>query len=161
MMLEMESTVFMVFALVLLRNLTPATSQDCSLPDDAAINTHLRSLLISLGGEGATLVTTLFDHHFTCLAVGGSRDMYRQASVVVRYAKNTATGQFTAQFPLRCTSGNWDRKGQLDQAPLANVFNIITRRDCFICTTDNSNPVFTINTAADCACKCIILHHRY
>ena len=153
----MESTVFMIFAMVSLRILPPATSQDCSLPNGGAIDTNLRSLLISHGGEGATLVTTLLDHHFTCLAVGSSRDQYREVSVAVRYTKDTASEQLTAQFPLRCTTGNWGGKGQLDQSPPANVFNI-TRRDCFICTTDNSNPQFTINTTADCACKCIILH---
>ena len=150
----MESTVFALFALVLLK---PATSQDCSLPDGGAINTNLRSLLISNAGEGGTLVTTLLDHHFTCLAVGSSRDQYRQVSVAVRYTKNTATGQFTAQFPLRCTSGNYDTVGELDQSPPANVFDINTRRDCFICTTVNSQPSFAINTTADCACKSIIL----
>ena len=154
----MESIVLIVFAVVLLRILPPAASQDCSLPDGGAVNTNLLSLLTSVGGEGGTgLSTTLLDHHFTCLAVGSSRDQYREVSVAVRYAKNTASGQFTAQFPLRCTSGNWGSKGQLNQSPPANVFNI-TRRDCFICTTDNSNPQFTIDTVADCACKYIILH---
>ena len=156
-MLVMESTVFALFALVLLRLSTPATLQDCSLPDGVAINTNLRSLLISVGGAGPSLVTTLLDHHFTCLAVGSSRDQYRQVSVAVRYTKNTASGQFTTQFPLRCTSGNFGTVGELDQSPPANVFDINTRRDCFICTTVSSQPGFTIDTAADCACKAIIL----
>ena len=156
--MESCSTVFALFALVLLLILTPSTSQDCSLPDSNVINTNLRSLLISHGGEGSTLVTTLLDHHFTCLAVGSSRDQYRQVSVAVRYTKNTASGQFTAQFPLKCTSGNLASKGELNQSPPANVFNISTRRDCFICTTVNIQPGFTIDTVADCACKCIILH---
>ena len=154
----MEPTVFALLALVLLRILTPSTSQDCSLPDSIVINTNLRSLLISNAGEGGTLVTTLLDHHFTCLAVGSSRDQYRQVSVAVRYTKNTASEQFTAQFPLRCTSGIMNTVGELDQSPPANVFNISSRRDCFVCTTLNSHPDFTINTVADCACKCIILH---
>ena len=153
----MDSTVFMFFALMMLRILPPATSQDCSLPDSNTINTYLRSLLISVGGEGGTLVTTLLDHHFTCLAVGSSRDQYRQASVAVRYTKSTAIGQFTAQFPLRCTSGNFGTVGELDQSPPANVFNISTRRDCFICTTVNSQPGFTIDAVADCACKCHVV----
>ena len=132
----------------------PATSQDCSVPDGGAINTRLRSLLISIGGEGAALVTTLLDYHFTCLAVGSSLDLYRQVSVAVRYTKNTASGQFTAQFTLRCTSGNFGTVGELDQSPPANVFNISTRRDCFTCTTVGSHPSFTIDVVADCACKC-------
>ena len=136
----------------------PATSQDCSPPDGGAINDILRSLLISIEGEGSNLSTTLLDHHFTCLAVGSSRDQYRQVSVAVRYTKNTASGQFNAQFPLRCTAGNFDTVGELDQSldqsPQANVFNISTRRDCFICTTVGSHPSFTIDVAADCACKC-------
>ena len=135
----------------------PATSQDCSLPDGGAINTRLRSLLLSIGGEGSTLSTTILDYHFTCLAVGSSRDQYRQVSVAVRYTKSTESGNFTAQFTLRCTSGNFDTVGELNQSPPANVFNISTRRDCFICTTDNSEPGFTIDTAADCACKLVIL----
>ena len=151
----MESTVTALFALVLMRLSTPATSQDCSLPDSNVINTNLRSLLISNAGEGGTLVTTLLDHHFTCLAVGSSRDQYRQVSVAVRYTKNTASGQFTAQFPLRCTSGSWEPGGELNQYPPANVSNINTRRDCFICTTVNNQPGFTIDITADCACKCI------
>ena len=151
----MESTVLALFALVLLK---PATSQDCSLPDSDAINTRLRSLLISVGGEGPALVTTSLDHHFTCLAVGSSRDQYRQVSVAVRYTNSTEIGQFTAQFPLRCTSGNFGTVGELDQSPPANVFNISTRRDCFICTTVGTHAVFTIDTDADCACKCIVLH---
>ena len=134
-----------------------ATSQDCSLPDGDAINTRLRSLLLSIGGEGSTLSTTLLDHHFTCLAVGSSRDQYREVSVAVRYTKNTESGQFTAQFPLRCTSGNLAPVGELDQSPPANVFNISTRRDCFVCTTVPSQSGFTIDTAADCACKLVIL----
>ena len=154
----MESTVFALFALVSLRILTLASSQDCSLPDGGAINTRLRSLLISIGGEGATLSTTLLDHHFTCLAVGSSRDQYRQVSVAVRYTKSTASGQFTAQFPLRCTSGNFDTVGELDQSPPTNVLDISTRRDCFTCTTVGSHPSFTVDVTADCACKCIILH---
>ena len=152
----MESTVFALFALVLLRILTPAASQECSLPDGDAINTRLRSLLTGIGGEGSALATTLLDHHFTCLAVGSSRDQYREVSVAVRYTKSTASGQFTAQFPLRCTSGNFGTVGELDQSPPANVFDISTRRDCFICTTVSSHPSFTIDSAADCARKCII-----
>ena len=157
----MESTVFALFALVLLRILTPAISQDCSLPDSSVINTNLQSLLIAVGGEGFTTVTTLLEHHFTCLAVGSTRDQYRQVSVAVRYTKNTGNGQFTAQFPLRCTSGNFGTVGELDQSPPANVFDISTRRDCFICTTVISQPGFTIDSAADCARKCIILHTLY
>ena len=153
----MVSTVYALLALVLLRILTPAASQDCSLPDGDAINIRLRSLLTSIGGEGATLATTLLDHHFTCLAVGSSRDQYRQVSVAVRYTKNTASGQFTAQFTLRCTSGNFGTVGELDQSPSANVFNISTRRDCFICTTQNTHSMFAIDAVADCACKAIIL----
>ena len=132
----------------------PATSQDCSLPDGGAINTRLRSLLLSIGGEGSTLSTTILDYHFTCLAVGSSRDQYRQVSVAVRYTKNTGSGQFTAQFPLECTAGNWFGKGELDQSPSANVFNISTRRDCFTCTTVDVHAVLTIDAIADCACKC-------
>ena len=150
----MELTVFVLFALVLLRILPPVTSQDCSLPDGDAINTNLRSLLISNAGEGGSLVTTLLDHHFTCLAVGSSRDQYREVSVAVRYTKNTGSGNFTAQFPLRCTSGNYGTTGQLDQTPPANVFNISTRRDCFVCTTVTTHAVFTIDAVADCACEC-------
>ena len=153
---DMESTVFALFALVLLK---PATSQDCSLPNGGAIDTNLRSLLISIGGEGSTLVTKLLDHHFTCLAVGSSRDQYRQVSVAVRYTKSTASGNFTAQFTLRCTSGNVATVGELDQSPPANVFNISTRRDCSICTTVvSSNPSVTIDNEADCACKATILY---
>ena len=154
----MESTVFALFGLVLLRLSIQATSQDCSLPDGDAINNDLRSLLISIGGAGTTLSTTLLDHHFTCLAVGSSRDQYRQVSVAVRYTKSTASGQFTAQFTLRCASGNFDTVGELDQSPPANVFDISTRRDCFICTTISIHPAFTIDAVADCVCKCIILH---
>ena len=132
----------------------PATSQDCSPPDGGAINDILRSLLISIEGEGSNLSTTLLDHHFTCLAVGSSRDQYREVSVAVRYTKNTASGQFTAQFPLRCTTGNFDTVGELDQSPPANVFNISTRRDCFTCTTVGTHDVFIIDAIADCACEC-------
>ena len=54
-----------VLALLFLRFSVPAAiSQDCSLPDEAAINTNLRSLLTSVGGEGSATVTTLLDHHF-------------------------------------------------------------------------------------------------
>ena len=123
------------------------------------INTNLPSLLIYIvGGEGSTTVTTLLNHHFTCLAVGSSRDQYRQVSVAVRYTKNTESGQFTAQFPLRCTSGNLAPVGELDQSPPANVFNISTRRDCFICTTVNSQPGFTIDTTAEFACELVMKH---
>ena len=149
----MESRVFVLFALVSLRILPPATSQDCFLPDGDAINTILRSLLISHGGEGNTLVTTLLNHHFTCLAVGSSRDQYRQVSVAVRYTNSSAGEQFTAQFPLRCTTGNLASVGELDKSPPVNAFNISTRRDCFICTTVNSQPGFTIDTTSDCACE--------
>ena len=82
----------------------PVTSQDCSLPDNSTINTNLQSLLTSVGGEGPATTTTLLDHHFTCLALASSRDQYRQVSVAVRYTKNTASEQFTAQFTLGCTS---------------------------------------------------------
>ena len=144
-------------ALLFLRfSVTAAISQDCSLPDEATINTNLRSLLTSVGGEGSATVTTLLDHHFTCLAVGSSRDQYREVTVAVKYTKNTASGHFIAQFPLRCTStsaGNFGTIGELDQSPPANVFNISTRRDCFICTTFSSHPFFTIDTTADCVCK--------
>ena len=152
----MESTVFALFALFLLK---PATSQDCSLPNGGAIDTNLLSLLTSVGGEGGTgLSTTLLEHYFTCLAVGGSRDRYRQVSVAVRYTKSTASGNFTAQFTLRCTSGNFATVGELDQSPPANVFNISTRRDCFTCTIVSSNPSVTIDNEADCACKATILY---
>ena len=144
-----------------LRLSVPATSQDCSLPDRSAINTNLRSLLISVGGEGVTLVTTVHDHHFTCLAVGSSRDQYRQVSVAVRYTNNSASEQFTAQFTLRCTSGNFGTVGELDQSPPANVFNINTRRDCFICTTVGTHAVFTIDAVADCACECYNSVHNW
>ena len=160
--LVMESSIFtLFFVLVLLQLSTLTASQDCSLPDDAMINTRLRSLVISINGEGATLSTTLLDHHFTCLAVGSSRDQYRQVSVAVRYTKNTASGQFTAQFPLRCTSGNFGTVGELNQSPPANVFDINTRRDCFICTTVGSHPSFTIDTAADCAREWHTACHHY
>ena len=150
---KMALTANYVLFLSLLSSLsTPATSQDCSLPDDAMINTNLRSLIISHGGEGGTLVTTLLDHHFTCLAVGSSRDQYRQVSVAVRYTKSTESGNFTAQFPLRCTtSGNFVTVGDLNQSPPANVFDISTRRDCFMCTVIAMQPGFTIDTTADCA----------
>ena len=137
---------------------TPATSQDCSLSNGGAINTNLRSLLLSVGGEGTATTTTLLDHHFTCLAVGNSRDQYRQVSVAVRYTKNTASGQFTAQFTLRCASGTLASVGELDQSPPANVFNISTRRDCFVCTTVNIQTGFTIDTTSDCACELVIKH---
>ena len=137
---------------------SPAASQECSLPDGGVINTNLLSLLIAVGGEGTATTTTLLDHHFTCLAVGSSRDQYRQVSVAVRYTKSTASGQFTAQFTLRCTSGSLVTVGELDQSPPANVFNISTRRDCFICTTVNSQPGFTIDTTADCACELVMKH---
>ena len=139
-----------IFAFVLLRC---ATSQDCALPDTTTIDNGLLSLLVSVGGEGSSLSTTLLDHRFTCLAVGSSRDQYRQVSVAVRYTKSTESGVFTAQFPLRCESGNFDTTGELDQSPPANVFNISTRRDCFVCTTVAMQPGFTIDTTADCACK--------
>ena len=155
----MESSVFALFALVLLRLSTPAILQDCSLPDGNAINSNLGSLLISVSAEGSVLVTTLLDHHFTCLAVGSSRDQYRQVSVAVRYTKSTASGQFTAQFPLSCISGNLVSVGILDQSPPANVFDISTRRDCFICTTISSHPGFTIDATADCARKAINFVH--
>ena len=140
---------------LVLRLSVPTTSQDCSLPDGGVVNTHLFSLLISVGGEGAsTKNTTLLAHHFTCLAVGSSRDQYREVSVAVKYIKNNEiSGLFSAQFTLRCTSGSMNTIGELDQSPPANVFNISTRRDCFICTTIDSQPGFTIDTAADCACK--------
>ena len=154
-MLVMESTDFALFALVLLRLSTRATSQDCSLPDGGVINNNLLSLLISVGGAGSTLSTTLLDHHFACLAVGSSRDRYTQVSVVVKYTENSTSGQFTAQFPLRCISGNLASVGELDQSPPANVFNISTRRDCFVCSTISSHPSFTIDAVADCVCKCI------
>ena len=155
----MESSIFtLFFVLVLLHLSTLTASQDCFLPDGGAINTRLRSLLISINGEGATLSTTLLDHHFTCLAVGSSRDQYRQVSVAVRYTKNTGSGQFTAQFTLRCTSGNLASVGELDQSPPANVFDISTRRDCFTCTTVSSHSSFTIDTAADCACKWLVIN---
>ena len=151
-MLVMESTAFALFAVVLLRLSTPATSQDCSLIDGNAINTHLRSLFIHVGGEGATFSTTLLDHHFTCLAVGSSRDQYREVSVAVKYTKSTTSGLFTAQFPLRCTSGNLASVDELDQSPPSNVFDVKTRRDCFICTVNSSQAGFTIDATADCAC---------
>ena len=155
---KMASAANYVLFLSLLFGLSiPATSQDCSLPDNSMINTNLQSLLIAVGGEGGMTTTALLDHHFTCLAVGSSRDQYRQVSVAVRYTKNTASEQFTAQFPLRCTSGIMNTVGELDQSPPANVFNISSRRDCFVCTTVNSQPGFTIDTAADCACKLVIL----
>ena len=148
---------YVLFLSLLFSLSIPATSQDCFLPENSMINTNLQSLLTSVGGEGSATTTTLLDHHFTCLAVASSRDQYRQVSVAVRYTKNTASGQFTAQFTLRCTSGNFGTVGELDQTPPANVFNISTRRDCFICTTVNSEPGFTIDTAADCACELVIL----
>ena len=155
----MKSSIFTLFFVRVLLQLSALTaSQDCSLPDSGAINTRLRSLLLSIGGEGSTLSTTLLDHHFTCLAVGSIRDQYREVSLAVRYTKNTGSGQFTAQFTLRCTSGNLASVGELDQSPPANVFDISTRRDCFICTTVGSHPSFTIDTAADCACKWLVIN---
>ena len=145
----MTKKVCFLVAFVLLRC---ATSQACALPDATAINNGLMSLLVSVGVKGGTLSTTILDHHFTCLAVSSSRDQYRQVSVAVRYTKSTESGQFTTQFPLSCTSGTtMETIGMLDQSPPANVFNISTRKDCFICTQITMQPGFTIDTTADCA----------
>ena len=52
-----ETLLSRVLALLLLRfSVSAAISQDCSLPDVAAINTNLRSLLTSVGGEGLLLL---------------------------------------------------------------------------------------------------------
>ena len=157
-MAQCITPVVTTFAFLLFNVCSPAASQECSLPDGGVINTNLLSLLIAVGGEGTATTTTLLDHHFTCLAVGSSRDQYREVSVAVRYTKSTTSGQFNAQFTLRCTSGSLATIGELDQSPPANVFNISTRRDCFICTTVNSQPGFTIDTTADCACELVMKH---
>ena len=157
-MAQCIATVITTCTFLLFSICSPAASQECSLPDGGVINTNLLSLLIAVGGEGTATTTTLLDHHFTCLAVGSSRDQYRQVSVAVRYTKSTASEQFTAQFTLRCTSGSLATIGELDQSPPANVFNISTRRDCFVCTTVNIQTGFTIDTTSDCACELVIKH---
>ena len=144
------SSSFSLILVVLFVHSLPALSQECSLPDASTIRTHLRDLLISDGGEGNSVIITLLEHHFTCLAVA-SRDRYRALSVIVRYTKSSGSGELVAQYIMVCGSGNVYSSRELDQFPPTNAFSIETRRDCRECTTLTIAP--NTDTTADCLCK--------
>ena len=153
----MESTVFALFALVLLRILTPAASQDCSVMrycPFAVILVHLTatdtwSRLLPTGRQVKWWSSSVVERADPSppIAVIAAKVIWcyslRSLRWDVRLEISTQSEYWTNPHQLTC----------LTSAPEETA-------SC-VYTTVSSHPSFTIDSATDCARKCIILHTLY
>ena len=125
-------------------------SQRCPLPERNTVESLLRSVLLSEGGESRELTISLIDFHFTCLAVV-ARDVYRSFSVAVSYNRSDSSTVNFAQLQLTCLSPtNIQPSASIPFERNVNpsIFNITTRRDCRFCTA--TTGIEGIDTNANC-----------
>ena len=139
-----------------------ARQSECSpLPDADFIENRLEFTVRSEGGEGTNPNVTLLQHHFSCIAVGSTEGTARSVSIAVRY-KVTSTDhpearQRISQLLFECSGSNYILSQSDPFEPNQNetLFNLATRRDCFLCAISSSS---TIDTDTNCAGKSNILH---
>ena len=140
-------------------------AQCSTLPDADLIEDSI--LFFSSGGgvEGANPNFTLLQHHFTCIAVGSTEGTARSLSIAVRY-NETSTDQpevqRIVQLTFECSGSNFVSQGivTISDANISeSLFNLATRRDCFLCTVILSDPPPAIDydTLTNCAGKSNIL----
>ena len=132
-------------------------AQCAKLPDADLIENRLQSIVSSEGGEGTNPNATLLQHHFTCIGVGSTEGTARSLSIAVRY-NVTSTDQPEVQrivdLIFDCSGSNFVYGGLgtfSDISVSESLFNLTTRRDCYLCTTDSP-------TIGNCAGKSDILH---
>ena len=79
---------------------------------------------------------------------------YRFLSVVTNFTRNDMT-MGISQFQMQCTSGNFitdTQLGVINLSPDSSVFNILTREDCWACSSPS--PFFMNDPIANCFCEC-------
>ena len=136
---------------------TVFAQSECSpLPDADFIENRLEFTVRSEGGEGTNPNVTLLQHHFSCIAVGSTEGTTRSVSIAVRY-KVTSTDhpearQRIAQLLFECSGSNYILFQSDPFEPNQNetLFNLATRRDCFLCAISGSS---TIVPDTNCAGK--------
>ena len=157
----MEGQTWLLLALSC-ASLFGAVFPQCSpLPAADFIENRLESTVRSEGGEGTNPNVTLLQHHFTCIAVGSTEGTARSLSIAVRYnVKSTDQPevQCIAQLLFECSGSNYilSQSDPFEPNQTESLFNLATRRDCFLCATSGSS---TIDPDTNCAGKSNILHH--
>lgn len=109
---------------------------ECQLPSVALINSFINDSFLG------QIEVMIFNHTFACLAVGQIHQLYRSASVVVKYMVSNTT--FTSQFETACnvdpvengTTVWMYNKTSFRNVP-ASAINLSTKEDCNSCININ------------------------
>ena len=128
----------------------------CLFPSESDIETFVDSLVQSDGGEGANPIVNLIQYHPTCMAVANEQNFFYYLSIAVRYnVTTTGTVQCISQMQLMCSGMDWNPQSPLEKNRPETVFNLTTKRDCYICSI--TAPV-SIDMDTNCVCECICVH---
>ena len=156
----MEGKTWLLLALSC-ASLFGAVFAQCSpLPAADFIENRLESTVRSEGGEGTNPNVTLLQHHFTCIAVGSTEGTVRSLSIAVRYnvtSTDQPEVQRIAQLLFECSGSNYilSQSDPFEENQPESLFNLATRRDCFLCAIMGSP---TIDPDTNCAGKTNIPH---
>ena len=127
----------------------------CLFPSESDIETFVDSLVQSDGGEGANPIVNLIQYHPTCMAVANEQNFFHYLTIAVRYSvTTTGTVQRISQMQLMCSGMNWVRQPPLEKNRPEIVFNLTTRRDCYICSITAPVSV-SIDMDTNCVCECM------
>ena len=152
----MEGQTWLLLALSC-ASLFGAVFPQCStLPAADFIQNRLESTVRSEGGEATNPNTTLLQHHFTCIGVGSTEGTTRSLSIAVRYNVTSTdqpeARQRIAQLLFECSGSNYilSQSDPFEPNQPESLFNLATRRDCFLCAIMGSP---TIDPNTNCAGK--------
>ena len=148
-----------VFAALQLSNGVLSQVTQCVFPTSSIIGTPLLSAIRSSGGEGGSVqVVTILDMQVTCLAVN-EKDVYRQASVVVRYDTDLSSmTNVTGHLTIECGSDDlYIPNGDIEPNVPESLFNTPTRYDCAACLTSAAPGAGTYDPDTNCIGKPSIL----
>lgn len=151
-----------VFTVLQLFNGVLSQVSQCVFPSSSIIHAPLVQSIASSGGEGAEIENvTILDLHVTCLAVR-ELDMYREASVVVRYNSAMSTNVID-HFTVSCFNNNnnlFYNPKEREPNVAASLFNVQTRYDCAACSNSGGGSL-TIDMEANCIGKSAEIFHLF
>ena len=135
-------------------------AQECSLPDDAFIRTLVKQVVLSVEESDAVVIP--IQYHFTCIGVSSTQGKARSLSIAARYNVTvTSNGrpeeQLILQMVVRCSGGKFDHYQHEMNQP-ESLFDLETRRDCFVCAASGSP---TIDPPTNCAGKSCLTDTSY
>ena len=160
----MEGQTWLLLALSCASLFGAVFAQSCSpLPAADFIENRLEFTVRSEGGEGTNPNVTLLQHHFTCIAVGSTEGTVRSLSIAVRYnvtSTDQPEVQRISQLLFECSGSNYilSQSDPFEPNQPESLFNLATRRDCFLCAIMGSP---TIDPNTNCASKSNNLLHLY